>query len=73
MKNEELNEDAMNHDTMHEAELENARTGIEKSVSKIRIVALLILLTGALASPQGRWRHECRTKCKKRAKKRSCL
>lgn len=45
-----LNEEAMNHDTMHEAELENARTGIEKSVSKIRIVALLILLTGAIFS-----------------------
>lgn len=45
-----LNEEAQRHVRMHDAELEAARTGIQSSALKIRIVVLVLLVIGVIIS-----------------------
>ncbi|MBI5603110.1 MAG: HD-GYP domain-containing protein [Deltaproteobacteria bacterium] len=45
-----LNEEAQMHVRMHDAELEEARTGIQSSALKIRIVVLVLLVIGIIIS-----------------------
>lgn len=45
-----LNEEALKHVILHDAELEKARIGIKNSAMKIRVAALAMLLAGAIFS-----------------------
>jgi HD-GYP domain-containing protein (c-di-GMP phosphodiesterase class II) len=45
-----LNEEAQKHVKMHDGELEEARTGIQSSALKIRIVVLMLLVIGLIIS-----------------------
>lgn len=45
-----LNEEAQGHVRMHDAELEEARTGIQSSALKIRIVVMVLLVIGIIIS-----------------------